>query len=345
MSGAVVDIGIGGAHVDMSLERGLRCRASDNRCRRAFFPANGHERSALLAAAGERDRHETSEHAYLHAPALDHPKAYEFGARIRSAIAVADPTPDPRDPPAGGPHERPEHDAATIPAVVLDPFAGSGTTLAVARDLGRRAVGIELQADYVELIRERTMQEAPAARGARVSLLPQLASSPEFTYLARAWRDEMPVPVSSLGRSYIAPGEWLDRLADEHFMLLLPAWRKAADGMYELVGKEHRQPVGLDDPDEWILPAHEAVKRRKGRGPRVALEYRWLVAVLRSSGAPCLCAHPGIIEHLADQYRIPARQITGAILRASRAAVRDIRAHGADWSVPQGPVVLSPVSS
>ena len=41
------------------------------------------------------------------------------------------------------------------PGVVLDPFAGSGTTLAVANALGRRAVGIELQPEYVDLIRGR----------------------------------------------------------------------------------------------------------------------------------------------------------------------------------------------
>jgi DNA modification methylase len=39
--------------------------------------------------------------------------------------------------------------------VVLDPFAGSGTTLMVARQCGRRAVGIELNPEYIDIIRER----------------------------------------------------------------------------------------------------------------------------------------------------------------------------------------------
>jgi DNA modification methylase len=39
--------------------------------------------------------------------------------------------------------------------LVLDPFAGSGTTLAVAKRLGRRYLGIELSADYAERVRQR----------------------------------------------------------------------------------------------------------------------------------------------------------------------------------------------
>jgi site-specific DNA-methyltransferase (adenine-specific) len=39
--------------------------------------------------------------------------------------------------------------------LVLDPFAGSGTTLAVAKRLGRHYLGIELSADYADRIRTR----------------------------------------------------------------------------------------------------------------------------------------------------------------------------------------------
>jgi site-specific DNA-methyltransferase (adenine-specific) len=39
--------------------------------------------------------------------------------------------------------------------VVFDPFAGSGTTLAVAKRLGRRYLGVELSPDYAEQIERR----------------------------------------------------------------------------------------------------------------------------------------------------------------------------------------------
>jgi DNA modification methylase len=39
---------------------------------------------------------------------------------------------------------------------VLDPFAGSGTTLKVAIEMGRQAIGIELNPEYAEMIESRT---------------------------------------------------------------------------------------------------------------------------------------------------------------------------------------------
>ncbi|MEW5932590.1 MAG: site-specific DNA-methyltransferase [Bacillota bacterium] len=51
-----------------------------------------------------------------------------------------------------------------IPAEVLDPFCGSGTTLAVAVRLGRRAVGIDINPAYCRIAEARAGREARQLR-------------------------------------------------------------------------------------------------------------------------------------------------------------------------------------
>ena len=59
-----------------------------------------------------------------------------------------------------------DHDAEPVPATVLDPFCGSGTTGVVALRHGRSFIGIELNPEYIELARKRIIDDAPLLNGA-----------------------------------------------------------------------------------------------------------------------------------------------------------------------------------
>jgi len=79
--------------------------------------------------------------------------------RVANVITMGKPPVNGRSHPTPKPVALMAHLIERCPTgVVLDPFMGSGTTLRAAKDLRRKAIGIEIEERYCEIAAKRLMQ-------------------------------------------------------------------------------------------------------------------------------------------------------------------------------------------
>lgn len=88
---------------------------------------------------------------------------WERTTKRRGSVIVTDGSPSAETTRVGHPTPKPvglmEVIIESAPAgVIADPFAGGGSTLVAARNQGRRAIGVELEERYCEIIANRLNQ-------------------------------------------------------------------------------------------------------------------------------------------------------------------------------------------
>jgi hypothetical protein len=107
--------------------------------------------------------------------------------------------------------------------IILDPFAGTGTTLAVAKKLGRSFIGIEKEPLYVDACKERLTKTAPYQQ--------KLLDYPLETKPKR-------LPFGSLiENNYIKAGEFLYSENEKYKALVLANGTLSYEGEYGSIHK------------------------------------------------------------------------------------------------------------
>jgi site-specific DNA-methyltransferase (adenine-specific) len=88
--------------------------------------------------------------------AADGVSVFKQDSDVGRVVVGADTKPDHPSP---KPYQAMRWFVSRLPGdVILDPFMGSGTTLRAAKDLGRRAIGIEIEEKYCEIAAKRLQQ-------------------------------------------------------------------------------------------------------------------------------------------------------------------------------------------
>lgn len=82
--------------------------------------------------------------------------------------------------------------------VVLDPFAGYGTTLLVAERLGRQAIGVELVLEHLEIARSRTVGRARLVHGDARQLLTLVDEAVDLVFTSPPYMPSVDHPENPL---------------------------------------------------------------------------------------------------------------------------------------------------
>lgn len=174
---------------------------------------------------------------------------------------------------------------------------------------------------------------------------PRMAYEPAFVWAMEGYHAEKPYAIHRRGGRKRA-GEFtqgMGRILDEKFVRWVRAWddetgdwRKDAEGHAVYIPAP--RPSAPEDPDQWAMPVHEALKRLRGRKRPYRIEWYWLRETLRWRGLPCPCNHVDVIDHLAAQAGVSPKRVEAAVMAAARELARIV---GIERD-PSAPVALLP---